>query len=91
MPSVGLSLAALLPVARKSCLSTRLDDAYLVNAAIDLHNEKPGLGYRLIADELPEKGITAGKNRVHRLCKLQRIHSLHSVRNGSWKTSRRYG
>ena len=61
------------------------DDAHLINAAIDLHAEDPGLGYRLIADDLPEMGITAGENRVHRLCKLQRIRSFHSVKNGSWK------
>lgn len=61
------------------------DDAHLINAAIDLHAEDPGLGYRLIADDLPEMGITAGENRVHRLCKLQRIRSCHSVKNGSWK------
>lgn len=60
------------------------DDAHLINAAIDLHAEDPGLGYRLIADDLPEKGITAGENRVHRLCKLQKIRSFHSVKNGSW-------
>ena len=60
-------------------------DAHLINAAIDLHDEDPGLGYRVIADDLPEKGITAGENRVHRLCKLQRIRSFHSVKNGSWK------
>jgi putative transposase len=59
------------------------DDAHLINAAVDLHAEDPGLGYRLIADELPEMGITAGENRVHRLCKLQRIRSFHSVKNGS--------
>lgn len=61
------------------------DDAHLINAALDLHAEDPGLGYRLIADDLPDMGITAGENRVHRLCKLQRIRSFHSVKNGSWK------
>ncbi|AGJ77176.1 hypothetical protein B6N38_05920 [Cutibacterium avidum] len=60
-------------------------DAHLINAALDLHAEDPGLGYRLITDDLPELGITAGGNRVHRLCKLQRIRSFHSVKNGSWK------
>jgi hypothetical protein len=44
------------------------DDAHLINAAVDLHADDPGLGYRLIADELPEMGITAVENRVHRLC-----------------------
>lgn len=61
------------------------DDAHLINAAIDLHSDDPGLGYRPIADELPEIGITAGENRVHRLCKQERIRSFHSVKNGSWK------
>ena len=30
------------------------DDAHLINAAIDLHAADPGLGYRLIADDLPD-------------------------------------
>lgn len=68
------------PVWQRDC-----DDAHLINAALEVHAEDPGLGYRLIADELPEMGITAGENRVHRLCRLQRIRSFHSVKNGSWK------
>ena len=44
-------------------------DAHLVNAALDIHAEDPAFGYRFIADELPEKGITAGENRVQRLCR----------------------
>lgn len=61
------------------------NDAHLVNATIDLHTQDPGLGYRLIANALPEMRITAGQNRVHRLCKLQRICSFHSVKSGAWK------
>jgi hypothetical protein len=29
-----------------------LDDAYLTNAAVDLHTVDPEFGYRLIADDL---------------------------------------
>ena len=42
-------------------------DAHLVNAALDIHSEDPAFGYRFIADELPEKVITAGENRVQLL------------------------
>ena len=34
-------------------------DAYLVNAARDIHADDPAFGHRFVADELPEKGITA--------------------------------
>lgn len=53
-------------------------DAHLVNAALDIHADDPAFGYRLISDELPEKGITAGENRVQRLCKDHGIWSVFS-------------
>ena len=35
------------------------DDAHLINAALDIHADDPAFGYRFIADELAEHGITA--------------------------------
>jgi putative transposase len=57
-------------------------DAHLINAALDIHHDDPAFGYRFIADELPARGITAGENRVQRLCSAQRIWSLHSKKRG---------
>jgi putative transposase len=59
------------------------DDAHLINAAIDIHHDDPEFGYRFIADELADRGITASRNRVNRLCTLQRIFSVHSKKRGS--------
>jgi transposase InsO family protein len=58
------------------------DDAHLINAALEIHDGAPEFGYRLVADELPEHGITAGENRVQRLCSLQKIWSVHSKKRG---------
>jgi transposase InsO family protein len=44
------------------------DDAHLINAALDIHRDDPAFGYRFIADELRERGIATGENRVARLC-----------------------
>jgi putative transposase len=41
-----------------------LDDAYLTNAAVDLHTDDPEFGYRLIADDLKEAGHQVGENRA---------------------------
>ncbi|PNI09506.1 IS3 family transposase [Arthrobacter sp. AFG7.2] len=57
-------------------------DAHLVNAALDIHADDPAFGYRFIADELPEKGITAGENRVQRLCRDHGIWSVFSKKRG---------
>ena len=57
-------------------------DAHLINAAWDIHADDPTFGYRFIADELPSHGITAGENRVQRLCAAQQIWSLHSKKRG---------
>jgi putative transposase len=57
-------------------------DAHLINAALDIHADDPAFGYRFIADELPARGITAGENRVARLCSAQRIWSVFATRRG---------
>jgi hypothetical protein len=53
-------------------------DAQLINAAYDIRDDVPTSGYRFIADELPAQGVTAGENRVARLCSQQRIWSVHA-------------
>ncbi|MGY4844530.1 IS3 family transposase [Kocuria sp. MNB10] len=58
------------------------DDAHLIDAAIAIHAEDPAFGYRFIAEELPDHGITAGENRVQRLCSAQRLFSVHSKKRG---------
>jgi putative transposase len=58
------------------------DDAHLINAALDIHADDPEFGYRFIADELADLGITAGENRVQRLCSLQRIWSAFAKKRG---------
>jgi len=58
------------------------DDAHLIHAAYDIHTEDPGFGYRFIADELPAHGVTAGENRVARLCSQQRIWSVFAKKRG---------
>jgi len=68
---------------RKNPVSQRdWDDAHLINAAADIHRDDPAFGYRFIADELPGRGITAGENRVARLCSQQRIWSAFSKKRG---------
>jgi putative transposase len=58
------------------------DDAHLINAAIDIHHDDPEFGYRFITDELPARGVRAGRNRVNRLCTQQRLWSVHSRKRG---------
>jgi putative transposase len=58
------------------------DDAHLINAALDIHGDDPEFGYRFIADELAGKGITAGENRVARLCSQEQIWSIHAKKRG---------
>lgn len=71
------------PVTRRD-----VDDAYLINAALQVHADDPAFGYRFIADELRQRGITAGENRVARLCRQQRIWSVFAKKRG---LSRRAG
>ncbi len=68
---------------KKSPVSHRdWDNAHLINAAYDIHHDDPAFGYRFIADELTDRGIGAGENRVHRLCSQQRLWSVFARRRG---------
>jgi putative transposase len=68
---------------RKDPVSQRdWDDAHLINAARDVHADDPAFGYRFISDELPGRGITAGENRVARLCSQERIWSVFAKKPG---------
>jgi putative transposase len=51
------------------------DDAHLINAAVDIHHDDPAFGYRFITDELRQRRIATGENRVARLCSQQQIWS----------------
>ncbi len=58
------------------------DDAHLIDVARRIHADDPEFGYRFIADELPGHGITAGENRVQRLCAVAGITSVLTRRRG---------
>jgi len=64
------------------------DDAYLINAAIDIHIDDPAFGYRFIADELVEDGFTVSERRVWRLCSQMgtstRSCARSAARTDSW-------
>lgn len=58
------------------------DDAHLINIAREIHADDLAFGYRFIAGEQPDRGITASENRVARLCSRERIWSVSSKRRG---------
>lgn len=58
------------------------DDAHLINIAREIHADDPAFGYCFIADELPDRGITASENRAARLCSQERIWSVFSKKLG---------
>jgi putative transposase len=64
------------------------DDAHVINAIVDVHQDDPEFGYRFIADELADHGHRVGERRVWRLCRQQRIWSttVKKGRRGNGKT-----
>ena len=64
------------------------DEAHLINAAIDIHDDDPAFGYRFISDELADSvelvdaGISASERRVWRLCSQQGIWSVFAKKKG---------
>ena len=59
-----------------------LENAYLTNAAVDVHADDPTFGYRFIADELRAAGHVVSERRVWRLCSAQGLYSVHARRRG---------
>jgi putative transposase len=79
---LGFSKQAFYQWKQKPVSDRDYDDAYLINAAVDVHHDDPEFGYRFIADELASQGWTASRNRVGRLCTQQRPWSIHARRRG---------
>lgn len=58
------------------------DDAHLIDALLEIHEDEPTLGYRFLTDELADVGITASENRVWRLCSTAGIFASHARKKG---------
>ena len=58
------------------------DDAHVIDALHEIHEDDPTLGYRFLTDELADVGIVASENRVHRLCSIAGIYASHSKKKG---------
>jgi transposase InsO family protein len=79
---LGFSKQAFYKWRAKPVCDRAYDDAYLINVAVDVHHDDPEFGYRFITDELAGQGWTASRNRVNRLCTLQKLWSVHARRRG---------
>lgn len=62
-----------------------LDRAYLINAAIDVHADDPEFGYRFIADELVDSGLSVSPNTVWSLCREAGLVASFHTRRGTGK------
>ena len=62
-----------------------LVDAYATNAALEVHRDDPGFGYRFIADELTDAGHAVSERRVWKVCSQAGIVSAHSRKRGRSK------
>jgi putative transposase len=60
-------------------------DAYAMNAALKVHADDPGFGYRFIADELTDAGHDLSERRVWKICSQAGIVSAHSRKRGRFK------
>ena len=58
------------------------DEAHLINAALDIHDDDPAFGYRFIADELADAGFEVSERRVWRVCSQEGIWSVFAKKKG---------
>ena len=74
-------------MARQPVTDRDWDDAHLINAAIDIHHDDPGFGYRFIADELHRQGSRPARTGW-RGCVRRSGSGRRSRRNVAWPASR---
>jgi transposase InsO family protein len=79
---LGFSTQAYYAWKAQPCSERDWDDAHLINAMIDIHNDDPAFGYRFIYDELVAAGWHISENRVHRLAKENRVWSVFAKKRG---------
>ena len=60
-------------------------DAHAANAVLDAHADDPEFGYRFLADELRERGLSVSDHQVLKACRLVKVRCCHSIRRGSGK------
>ena len=59
------------------------DEAHLINAAIDIHDDDPAFGYRFISDELADCWLRGqSERRVWRVCSQEGIWSVFAKKKG---------
>jgi transposase InsO family protein len=79
---LGFSTKAFYKWLKQPVSDRELENAYLTNAAVDVHADDPEFGYRFIYDELVDAGLACGENRVQRLCSERGLFSVHSRKRG---------
>ncbi len=57
---LGFSSQAFYKWLAQPVIQREWDDAYLINAANDVHTQEPAFGYRFTADQLHDRGLAAG-------------------------------
>jgi transposase InsO family protein len=87
---LGFSAQAFYKWQTQPCSTRDYDDAHLVNAIRDVHEDDPEFGYRFIADELERAGHSVGERRVWRLCSEHRIWST-TTKKGRRSSGKRPG
>lgn len=87
---LGFSTQAFYKWQARPCSTRDLEDAYLTNALVDLHEDDPEFGYRFLTDELQAAGHRVGERRVWRLCRDQRLWST-TTRKGRKGAGKRPG
>lgn len=72
---------------KNPCSERDLLDAYLANAAHDVHREDPEFGYRFIADEIAATtDLVASETRIWKVCRDAGIAASHHRRRGKYNT-----
>lgn len=75
---------------KNPCSTRDLTNAYLANAAHDIHQEDPEFGYRFIADEIgATTDLVASETRIWKVCRDAGIMASHHRRRGKYNQSKK--
>ena len=64
-----------------------VEGAHLISVLREFHDEDPGGGYRVLADDLHDLGYKVSERRVWRLCKIAGVQSVIAGRKRRYRTA----
>ncbi|UQN15588.1 IS3 family transposase [Gulosibacter sp. ACHW.36C] len=84
---LGFSEQAYYKWLRRPVSAREVEETHLIEVLRELHEDNPEGGYRVLSDDLAERGYQLSERRVWRLCRVAGIRSTITARKRRYRTA----